>query len=168
MRISIIAAVAENGVIGRNGKLPWHLAEDLKRFKKITMGHTIVMGRRTWESIGRPLPGRRMIVVSRQPDYRTSSDSVEVCASLADAIRLAESAGEDEAFVIGGAELYREALPQAEKLYLTLVHAHVSGDAWFPEVDWADWEPLHARRFSANAENEFPFTFESFERNQTY
>ena len=91
MRISIIVAVAENGVIGRGGELPWHLSDDLRRFKQLTMGHTIIMGRRTWESIGRPLPGRRMIVVSRQPDYRIDAEGVEVAASLDDALRIARS-----------------------------------------------------------------------------
>src|SRR3989304_2358277 len=119
MRISIIAAVAESGVIGRGGKLPWHLSDDLRRFKRLTMGHTIVMGRRTWESIGRPLPGRRAIVVSRRPGYRVDDQSVEVATSLENALLIANAAGEDEVFIVGGAELYRAALPLADRIHLT-------------------------------------------------
>ena len=106
MRISIIVAVAENGVIGREGNLPWRLPADLGRFKRLTMGHTVIMGRRTWESIGRPLPGRRMIVVSRQPDYRVDDSDVKTVGNLDQALRLAVAAGDDEAFVIGGAESF--------------------------------------------------------------
>src|SRR3954465_10571277 len=119
MRVSLIAAVAENGVIGRDGGLPWHLSDDLRRFKQLTMGHTIVMGRRTWESIRRPLPGRHTIVVTRQPDYRTELSDVAIEHSLDQARELAEGSGDDETFVIGGAELYREALARADWLYYT-------------------------------------------------
>src|SRR3990170_2952874 len=104
MRISIIAAMAENGVIGRGGQLPWHLKADLQRFKRLTTGHTIIMGRKTWESIGRPLSGRRMVVVSRQADYRP--EGVTAVNSLDAALAVAQAAGDDEAFVIGGAEIY--------------------------------------------------------------
>src|SRR5436189_3827858 len=104
MRISIIAAVAENGVIGRNGQLPWHLSDDLRRFKQLTMGHTIIMGRRTWESIGRPLPGRKAVVVTRQPEYRVDQPDIQVVPSLPAAIEVAASSGDDETFIIGGAE----------------------------------------------------------------
>src|SRR6185369_1208711 len=115
MRISIIAAIAENGVIGRGGTLPWRLSDDLRRFKQLTMGHTIVMGRRTWESIGRALPGRRTVVVSRSPDFRTRVDGVETAISLDQALGIAETAGDNEAFIIGGAELYRESLGRANR-----------------------------------------------------
>src|SRR5436305_10182662 len=119
MRLSIIAAVAENGVIGRQGKLPWHLSDDLRRFKQLTMGHTIVMGRRTWESIGRALPGRTTVVVTRQPAYQVDIDGVQVAHSLAAAIEFADGSGDEETFIIGGAELYREAVGAAERLYMT-------------------------------------------------
>src|ERR1700759_3434706 len=118
MRISIIVAVAENGVIGRGGELPWRLSADLQRFKKLTMGHTIIMGRRTWESIGRPLPGRRTIVVTRQTGYPVV-EGVQTAASLDDALETAEAAGESEAFVVGGAQLYQEALHHADRFYFT-------------------------------------------------
>src|SRR3954452_22634299 len=128
MRVSLIAAVAENGVIGRDGGLPWHLSDDLRRFKRLTMGHTMVMGRRTWESIGRPLPGRRTVVVTRQSAYTVDADDVQVAHSLAAAVECAASSGDDEAFIIGGAELYRDAIAAADRLYITRVHASVDGD----------------------------------------
>src|ERR1700759_4800221 len=113
MRISIIVAVAENGVIGRGGELPWRLSADLQRFKRLTMGHTIIMGRRTWDSIGRPLPGRKSIVVSRQENYEINVETVRVANSVQQAVKVAEEPGEEEAFIVGGAELYRLALPEA-------------------------------------------------------
>src|SRR3954463_12769743 len=102
MRISIIAAVAENGVIGRQGRLPWRLSDDLRRFKQLTMGHTIIMGRRTWESIGRALPGGKTVVVSRRADFRTNVNGIETTTSLDKALRIAEAAFDDEAFIVGG------------------------------------------------------------------
>jgi dihydrofolate reductase len=164
MHVSIIAAVAENGVIGRGGQLPWRLSEDLRRFKSLTMGHTIVMGRRTWESIGRPLPGRRMIVVSRQPDYRVEIDAVQMAASLDAALELAAAAGDDEAFVVGGAELYREAMPRADRLYLTRVHAQVDGDTRFPDKELSAWRRVSSEDHAADAKNDHPYSFEVYER----
>ena len=164
MRISIIAAVADNGVIGRGGKLPWHLADDLRRFKRLTMGHTIVMGRRTWESIGRRLPGRRIIVVSRRTDYHAEVEGIAVAASLDAALQQAEAGGDEEAFVIGGAELYREALARADQLYLTSVLADVAGDTHFPDIDWNEWCLLEAEEHHADANNDHPFSFEVYER----
>ena len=164
MRLSIVAAVAENGVIGRGGRLPWHLSDDLKRFQRLTMGHTIVMGRRTWESIGRALPGRRSIVVSRQAGYHVEANAVEVAAGLHDALRIGEAAGDDEVFIVGGAELYCEALRHADRVYLTRIHAEVNGDTKFPAVDWNNWQLISSERHAADARNEFPFTFEIYER----
>jgi dihydrofolate reductase len=164
MRISIIVAVADNGVIGREGTLPWHLADDLRRFKQLTMGHTIVMGRRTWESIGRPLPGRRMIVVSRRGNYQTNGQDVAMARSLDDALKAAESKGDSEVFIVGGAELYREILPRADRLYITRVHANVEGDTVFPNTDFSQWRQVQSAAHSADAKNEFPFTFEIYER----
>ncbi len=164
MHISIIVAVAENGVIGRGGRLPWHLSDDLRRFQELTMGHTIVMGRRTWESIGRALPGRRMIVVSRQPGYRVDVAEVDVAANLDDALRAVQAAGDDEVFIVGGAELYREALPRAHRLYITRVHAQVDGDTQFPPFDSAVWRQLLSDLHAADAKNQLPFSFEVYER----
>jgi dihydrofolate reductase len=165
MRVSIIVAVAENGVIGRGGALPWHLADDLRRFKQLTMGHTIVMGRRTWESIGRQLPGRRMIVVSRRSGYQAGG--VKVATSLNVALTFAQGAGDDEAFVIGGAELFSEALDFAQRLYLTRVRAHVEGDTYLPEINVAQWRLVESEAREPDANNDFPFTFEIYDREST-
>ena len=162
MRVSIIAAMSENGVIGRGGTLPWHLADDLQRFKRLTMGHTIVMGRKTWESIGRPLPGRRMVVISRQCDYRP--EGVEVVAGLDEALQVAEAAGENEAFIIGGAEIYRLALSRADRLLLTHVRANVDGDTRFPEVDWNEWQRIASEEHNADDNNDYSFSVDVYER----
>ncbi|MEZ4752482.1 MAG: dihydrofolate reductase [Bdellovibrionota bacterium] len=131
MTLSLIVAMTEDRVIGKDNRLPWHLPEDLKRFRKITLGHPIIMGRRTFESIGRLLPERKNIIVSRNPDYRV------VGAHVAGSLEAAkEIAGKGEVFVIGGARLFEESLASADKLYLTLVHAPYDGDTFFPEVNW--------------------------------
>ena len=138
MRVSIIVAVADNGVIGRAQQLPWHLPDDLRRFKALTMGKPILMGRRTYESIGRPLPGRRNLVLSRKPGAVSHADmpptlaagtTLEHVTSLADALQRCAAAG--EMCVIGGADVFREALPLASHLHLTRVGAQVAGDVWF-------------------------------------
>ena len=134
-RIYLVAAVARNGVIGANGKLPWHLPEDLQHFKKLTLGHPIIMGRRTWETLGKPLPGRDSIVVTRRAGYEAPGASV--AASLQAAIALC--AGEPVAFVIGGAELYAEALPLADGLVLTEIDRDYEGDTRFPAWDRGAW-----------------------------
>jgi dihydrofolate reductase len=157
-RISLIVAVARNGVIGKDGKLPWHLPEDLKRFKALTMGHHIIMGRRTWESIGRPLPGRKSVVVTRQRDY--SAPGATVVHSLAEAV--AACAGDDEAFVIGGEEIYREALASADRIYLTEVLAEYAGDARFPRLD-GDWLEI-LREDHLGGPGEVGFAYVLYER----
>lgn len=135
----IVAAVARNGAIGIEGRLPWRIPEDLARFKRLTMGHAVVMGRATYESIGRPLPGRRNIVLSRSVDL--NYQGVEVAGSLDGAIETARSHGED-AFIIGGAEVYRSALPVADRMELTEVDSEPEADTWFPEVDWSNWQEV--------------------------
>jgi dihydrofolate reductase len=162
MRLSIIVAVAENGVIGRGGELPWRLSADLRRFKRLTMGHAVIMGRKTWESIGRPLPGRRMIVVTRQARYH--AEGVETTASLPAACGLAAIDHANEAFIIGGAEIYREALPLADRLYLTRVHATVEGDKFFPAYDAGHWRLTSAEHVPADDKNEYATTFETYDR----
>jgi len=134
-RIALIVARARNGVIGRAGRLPWHIPGELAHFKRSTMGHPIIMGRRTWESIGRPLPGRRNIVVSRDADY--AAPGAEVATSLAAALGLC--AAGDEAFVIGGADLYAQALPLAQRAIVTEIDADFDGDARFPALDPQQW-----------------------------
>lgn len=130
-RLVLIAAVARNGIIGKGGVLPWHLGADLQHFKRLTMGHAILMGRRTWESLGRPLPGRRSIVISRDPQWH--ADGVEHAVSLQAALDLV--AGDRRAFVIGGARLYAQALPLADELHLTEIDHDFDGDTLFPAWD---------------------------------
>jgi dihydrofolate reductase len=163
MKISLIVAMSTNRVIGRAGELPWRLSADLRRFKRLTMGHAIIMGRRTFESIGRALPGRRSIVVSRQRGF--SADGVQVATSPEEALRMV---GEDsEVFFIGGAEIYRQALPLAGRLYLTRVNANVPGDTYFPPLDLSNWRLVEASHHAADDKNEFDHSFLVFERSST-
>ncbi len=160
MRESLIVALAENGVIGRDGRLPWHLSADLRRFKQLTMGHTIVMGRKTFESIGRPLPGRTSIVVTRQPDYHPPG--VVVAASLDEARRRA--GGDRELFYIGGGEIYRQVLPQVERIYMTRVHAQITGDTVFPELAPGQWRLVERTEHAADEKDDFSFSLLIYER----
>ena len=160
--ISIIVAASMNNVIGTQGDLPWRLSDDLKRFKAITIGKPIVMGRKTWESIGRPLPGRQNIVVTRQDGYVAAG--CDVVASLDDA--LVAAADVDEVVVIGGSQIYELALPIAKRLYLTRVHADVEGDAYFPELDEASWLLVSDEACEADDRNELPSSFQVYERVQ--
>ncbi len=144
MQVSLICALARNRTIGINNSLPWHLSEDLKYFKRVTMGCPIIMGRKTWESIGRPLPGRTNIVVSRDPAYQ--AEGLKAVTSIDAALKIAEGVcfieGAEQCFVIGGAALYAAALPMADYLHLTRVHAEITGDTWFPEFDEGDWDEV--------------------------
>ena len=158
--ISIIVAASTNNVIGVAGKLPWRLSDDLKRFKALTMGKPIVMGRLTWESIGRPLPGRRNIVVTRQPDF--VADGCDVVASPAAALRAAGDA--DEVMIIGGGQIYELFLPKAGRVYMTRVHAEITGDAWFPELDDREWVLAAQESHAADDVNEYAFEFRTYER----
>lgn len=166
MVVSLIAAVAETGVIGRGGALPWRLSADLRRFKRLTMGHPILMGRRTWESIGRPLPGRTSIVVTRQSRFETEWPEVRVVPNFEAALQAAASApgGDVEAFVIGGGELYAAALPHACRLYYTRVLGDVEGDAHFPPLNPREWHLLTSENHAADAQNDFAHIFELYER----
>lgn len=139
--VSLIVAVSRNGVIGKDNKLPWHLPEDLKRFKALTMGHPILMGRKTFESIGKPLPGRTNIVITHQKDF---AGGTLTAASLDDALKITEK--EEEVFVIGGAQIFKHALPAADKLYLTLIDREVEGDTFFR---WApsEWQEVSREDF---------------------
>jgi dihydrofolate reductase len=160
-RLTLIAAVARNGVIGRNGAIPWRLPGDLPRFKRITLGHAVVMGRRTWESLGRPLPGRRNLVISRTPGLALGR--VEVFPSLRDALAACDDAA--EVFVIGGTEAYREALPLAQRLLLTEIDADIPGDAFFPAFDRGPWRETARETHPANRDNPLPFAYVDYERN---
>lgn len=159
MAITIIAAIARNGVIGRDNRLIWHIPRDLRRFKRLTMGHALIMGRKTFDSIGRPLPGRRNIVITRQSNF--APDGVEVVHSLEQALALV---GDAPAFVIGGGEIYRQALPRAERLELTLVDADFEGDVRFPEIDWREWTEAERRTLEASESVPFDYSFCTFVR----
>jgi dihydrofolate reductase len=152
--------MARNRVIGRDNRLPWRLPADLAYFKRVTMGHPVIMGRRTWESIGRPLPGRQNIVVTRNPDY--SAHGATVVGSLDEAWRAAGAV--DEACVIGGTSLFAEALPQADRIHLTEVEAEVEGDTYFPAFDRSQWVEREVARQARDERHEYPFRIVVLER----
>ncbi|MFZ9052997.1 MAG: type 3 dihydrofolate reductase [Woeseiaceae bacterium] len=158
--VSLVVAASTDSLIGRTGGLPWRLSADLKRFKAITIGKPILMGRLTYESIGRPLPGRQNIVISTQEDY--SAPGCDVVATPAAAIAAAGTA--DEIMVIGGGEIYRQFLPLAQRIYLTRVHAELAGDTYFPSLDEQDWRATHCEEHAADADNEYDYTFVTLER----
>ena len=161
MRIALIAALAENRVIGRDKQLPWHISADLKHFKALTMGKPIVMGRKTWESIGRPLPGRKNIVITRDTAYQ--AEGCQVVHSIEQALDAA--AGSDELMIIGGAGLYQQTLGLADRLYLTRVRAEVDGDTWFPEIDLQQWHEVACESHRADENNEHDYDFIILDRN---
>jgi len=158
--LSIIAAIAENQVIGKDNKLVWHLPEDMKFFKNTTMGHTLIMGRKTFESFGKPLPGRKSIVITRNTDY--SYEGITVVNSLDKAISVAPL--NEEVFIAGGAGIYKMALDIADRMYLTVVHHQFEGDTFFPEIDFSKWKLVSERRYSADDKNKFSMSFRIFER----
>lgn len=166
MKLSMIVAAAQNRVIGRDNALPWYLPNDLKYFKQTTLGKPIIMGRKTYESIGRPLPGRTNIVITRQADYQP--EGVKVVHSVEEARDLAASVclidGQSEAMIMGGAEIYTLALPHADRLYLTEVHADVEGDAYFPEYDKSDWQEVSREDFSAEGSNPYNYSFVVYDK----
>jgi dihydrofolate reductase len=159
MRISLIAALAANRVIGRDNRLPWHLPEDLRRFKRLTMGHALVMGRKTFESIGRPLPGRETIVITRQEGY--APPGVTVAHSVDEA--LAQARG-DEVFVAGGEEIFRQTLGRAGRLYLTRIHAEIPGNTWFPDFDEREWRLVEREDREPAGEVPFAYSFLTYDR----
>ncbi len=159
-RITLIAAVARNGVIGRNGAIPWRIPGDLPRFKRITVGHPVIMGRRTWESLGRPLPGRRNIVISRTPGFAPAG--AEVYRTLGEALAACSHAA--EVFVIGGTEAYREALGVADRLLLTEIDADIQGDACFPPFDRNAWREVEREPHAANADCPYAYAYVTYER----
>jgi dihydrofolate reductase len=152
--------MAENRVIGSDNALPWRLPRDMKRFKELTMGHTVVMGRTTYETLDEPLPGRRNVVLSRDPSR--SYEGADVVTTLGEALRLAGD--DDEVFIAGGAEIYRLALPRADRIYLTVVHAEVAGDTVFPPFDDSDWELHTDERHDGDERHAHAFSFRTYER----
>ena len=157
MIISLIAAMDEKRGIGLKGKLPWRLSSDMKRLRDLTMGHHIIVGRKTFESIGKPLPGRQTIIVTRNPVF--TAEGCLVVHSLAEAINLAKSRGESEAFICGGARIYAEAISRAQRFYLTVVHAQVESDTFFPEWDEGAWTMTHSSHHEADDKDEYSSTF---------
>ena len=152
--------MSKNRVIGANGAIPWHLPDELRLFKRLTMGHHIVMGRKTWESIGRLLPGRTTVIVSRQPGLRVAG--AVVAHSLEDAI--AACGTDAEVFVIGGAELFRVALPLADRLYLTVVEAELPGDVYMPELAMDEWRPVSSQEHGADERHAYAFRHVVYDR----
>jgi len=155
--VSIIAAMDRKRGIGVDNKLPWRLSADLKRFRELTMSHHIIVGRKTFESIGRPLPGRRMIVVTRDRNYK--AEGCDLAHSVEDATRLARERGESEVFICGGAEIYAQSIGIVDRMYLTFVEAEVAADTFFPEFDEQKWGELESVYQPADEKNQFPSTF---------
>jgi dihydrofolate reductase len=166
MRISLIVAVAENGVIGRNGQLPWKLSSDLKTFRRLTMGKPIIMGRKTFQSLKKPLDGRDNIVLTTDPFFE--ADGISVVDSFADAMTLARTLaltrGADEVMVIGGAEVFRAAMPHASRIYWTEVHANPEGDVHFPDVDLSAWAEVEREELSRSEKDDVTATLRVLDR----
>jgi len=160
--ISLIVAMDEKRGIGKAGKLPWRLSSDLKRFRELTMGHHMIVGRKTFESIGKPLPGRQMIVVTHNASFK--ADGCLVAGSVQAALALAQERGETEVFVIGGAEIYSQTLDVADRVYLTHVYADVGADTFFPALKHDSWTETQSTPQQANDKNQYAFTFKLLER----
>ena len=161
MKLALLAAVARNGAIGRDNGLPWHLPDDLRRFRALTLGKTVIMGRKTYESLPGALPGRHSIVVSRDGRYRAVRQDAQVAGSLDEALAQARST---EVFIIGGASLYQQTLARADRLYLTEIDADVAGDTFFPRYDPADWETIADEAHRADDRHPHAFRFLTLER----
>ena len=158
--LTLVVAMAENGIIGKDGDLPWHLPDDLKHFKAVTLGKPIIMGRKTWDEVGKPLPGRRNIVISRQADF--SALGAEVVASLEQALALV--AGEPEVMVIGGWQIYRAAMTHADQIWRTLIIGEPQGDTHFPDTDWSVWELAEERVQEVDERHQYAMRFQRFIR----
>lgn len=159
-RISLIVAIARNGVIGRQGGLAWHLPADLRHFRQITTGHPIIMGRKTYESIGRPLPGRQNIIVTRDVTFK--AEGCQIVHSLDEALQFVNHAS--EVFIIGGANLYAQTLALAHKLHVTHIDATIEGDVYFPEMDWNQWRQTMQELHAADDKNAYNYAFTVYER----
>lgn len=160
MKISIVVAMAANRVIGRDNQLPWHLPADLQHFKQTTMGKPILMGRKTWESIGRPLPGRTNIVITRDENYE--APGCVVVHSIEAALQTAEQ--QDEVMIIGGAEFYRQVLPRTDRIYLTRINEDFEGDTLFPELDSSEWQEVERVDCDADEKNPHSYSFIELDR----
>ncbi len=160
IKISIIVAVADNGVIGKDNDLPWRLSADLKHFKRLTMGHHLIVGRRTWESVGKPLPGRTFVVVTSRPG--DDIDGLRFVTSIEAALKI--SASDDEVFFAGGRGIYEAALDVADYIYMTRVHSEPEGHAFFPEFDETKWRRVSAETHPADDRNEYAYSFVEYQR----
>jgi dihydrofolate reductase len=162
MTVSLIVAVSSNGVIGRDGGLPWHLPADLKHFKRTTIGHHLIIGRRTWDEVGKPLPGRTMVVVTRSRSF--APGGAQVVRSVEQALEVA--AADDEPFIGGGSQIYRVALARdlVDRIYLTRIHVVLDGDTYFPDFDLDEWKLVSEEHHDADEKNEFGYSFLVYER----
>ncbi|MBD9158504.1 MAG: dihydrofolate reductase [Clostridiales bacterium] len=160
--LSIIVAKAKNNIIGKNNELVWHLPEDLKHFKELTTGHTIIMGRKTYESLGKPLPNRKHIIFSQNPDFKVHEENVQVVHSLLEIQDLIE--GKEEAFVIGGAMIYNFLMPYVKKMYVTEIKQEFDGDAFFPIIDSEEWKETSRTKGIKNEENNLDYDFVTYEK----
>jgi dihydrofolate reductase len=160
MIVTAVVAIAENRAIGKDNELLWHLPKDLKHFKEITKGHTIIMGRKTFDSIGKPLPHRRNIVITRSKDLEI--EGAEVANAVEEALALCMD--ENEVFIVGGADIYKLAMPSTDRIYLTTVHESYEGDAYFPEIDYTIWKEVASERHEPDEKHAVAFTFSTLER----
>lgn len=159
MTVSAVVAIAENNAIGKNNQLLWHLPNDLKHFKQITSGHTVIMGRKTYESVGKPLPNRRNIIITRQ---KISIPGCEVVGSVEEALSLCSA--EQEVFIVGGAEIYRLAMPLTDRIYLTIVHREFEADAYFPAINKAEWMETEREEHGTDEKHNIPYSFITLQR----
>lgn len=160
MKLSIIVALSENNVVGINNQLPWHLSVDLKRVKALTMGHHLIMGRKTYESIGKPLPGRTNVIITRNKNYKA-----EGCVVVSDLHQALEtSIGDNEVFIFGGGEIFREAMPLVDKIYMTRIHLVIDGDTHFPEINPASWKETSRQDFETDEKNNYRYSFIELEK----
>jgi dihydrofolate reductase len=164
VKLSIVVAASENLVIGRGARIPWRLRDEQLALRELTMGHCLIMGRKTWDSIGRPLPGRTSIVITRDRSFSAGAEGVVIVHDFDAALAAARDLGDDEAFVFGGEAIYTLALPRADSLHLTRVHTSLEGDAFFPEIDEASWKLVNEVRHEADERNEHAFTIQRYER----
>lgn len=162
MIISQIVAVSENGVMGREGRLPWRLPADVELFRRLTMGHYLILGRKTYESIGRPLPGRKIIILTRQKDYAV--EGCEVTDDLEKALEIARSNDESEAIIGGGAVVFAQAFPHTDRIYFTRVHAEIAGDTFYPAFNEQEWEVIKEQEYPLVEGQDHAFTFQILER----
>jgi dihydrofolate reductase len=162
MIISAIVATSENGIIGVDNMIPWYLPADLKYFKKVTNGHHVLMGRKCFESIGKPLPGRNNLVLTRNPLY--VAQGIKIIHSVMEGIDIAIQNGEEELFIIGGADIYKSTMAVWDKLYFNTIHTNIEGDTKWPEMDWKEWRLESVENHTADEKNKYPYSFSVFDR----